>query len=249
MLSFTEYLKENAADLDAALKNFILQMINSGNSYASLHAKITGGKVMTAAEMYREYPEYFDGNIARWEKNDHLMYVVFNHGGFVVSVDKNSGDIVDGKVYFYGDATNVIKGFRWQEVKHEKHFEKVTVYTTGEFMGNVHRRDMNTLTIRVGKYAQYHDAINLIYKQKGKQKMASQWISYDPFVVVVPTAKAINPDDMMGASEPGSTPGVSISRSRYSSFDDRWRSDFMAKLKAAHVPILWSHEDRGKMKG
>lgn len=244
MLSFTQYLTENAADLDGALKNFILQMINSGSNYASLHGKITGGKVLTAAEMQREYPEYFDGNIANWKKDDHLVYVLFNHGGMAVSVNKNTGEIVDGSHMFYGDAKNVVTGFRWEEVKTEKTFENVTVYQSGDFMGNIIRRDMKKLTIRIGKYAQYHKAINLIYLEKGKQKMRQTWVaSHSPFVVVVPTNKAINPDEMYGASEPGSTPGVSVARSRYSSFDPRWESDFMAKLKAEHVPIVWSHEN------
>jgi hypothetical protein len=147
--------------------------------------------------------------------------------------------------YGHGSEQNIFKGFRWEQVKNEKRFKNVAVYLTGG-MGNIIRVDCRELVIQVGKYAQYDRAISVKYLQKGKQKWNGVWATYDPFVVVVPMDKAINPDDMFGDEDISNTPGVTVKKGRYRSFDPRWRTDFVAQLKAKHVPVLWSHADKDK---
>lgn len=116
-------------------------------------------------------------------------------------------------------------------------YENCTFYTTGEFMGNVLRRDCRSLEIDIVPYAQYPAAIQLTFVKKGCRTKLRTVICYHPYLVVVPTDRAIEPDDMM---VPLDKPGFELltQQSRYSSFDDGWRTDFDAKLVAAGVPIL-----------
>ena len=111
-------------------------------------------------------------------------------------------------------------------------FQNVTIYRTGEFIGNVHRTDCREVTVETVEYAQYTSALQVTYLEKGKRNKRRFVLTYKPFFVIVPTAQAIEPDGMMKPNGDGS------SISRYSSFDDGWIRDFDEKLKAAGVPIL-----------
>jgi hypothetical protein len=251
MLTFNQYLKESAADFDPALKNFQSQVLGSSGYYTSLNnlksSKLVSGK--EAEQMVRDdFGDHFDRmfpNPSQSFDDSKFAFVLFMgsgaHASLLVSVDKHNGDLKMGKDYFHGNDNNIFKAFRWEQVKNEKTFKNATVYLTGG-MGNIIRVDCREIKIQVGKYAQYDKAISVKYLQKGKQKWQGVWATYDPLVVVVPTDKAIQPDDMFGDAELSSTPGVTVKKSRYSSFDPRWKSDFLAQLKAMHVPVLWSHE-------
>jgi len=117
-------------------------------------------------------------------------------------------------------------------------FENCTFYTSGEFMGNIHRRDCRSLEIFIKPYAQYPSAIELTFVKKGCRTKLRTVLTYKPYLVVVPTSSAIDPDSMMHNERPGCSPDVTVSESRYSSFDDRWRTDFDKKLAEAKTPIL-----------
>lgn len=252
MHSFSQYLKESSADFQPALQNFQNQVLSSSGHYTSLN-NLKTAKVISANDARQElvaggmddpdevYPHLLD--------DSKYVYVSFSSGpgrfGLLVSISKSNGDIVMGKSFFYGHEHNIFKGFRWEQIKNEKRFKNVTVYLTGG-MGNIIRVDCRELVIQVGKYAQYDRAILVKYLQKGKQKWQGIWATYDPFVVVVPTDKAINPDSLFGDAELSSTPGVTVKKGRYSSFDPRWKADFVDQMKAHHVPVVWSHEDKDK---
>ena len=116
-------------------------------------------------------------------------------------------------------------------------FTRATLYLGGE-MG-VRRSDCRMIEIETGqKYAQYTDAIKVTWLAKGKRKTRSTMLTYDPFVLVMPTCKAIDPDSVLGPASVGSSPGVTVRRSRYSSCDPRWRSDFMARVDKADALFL-----------
>jgi len=176
-----------------------------------------------------------------------FIFVQFKNAGnfgLIVSIDRHSGDIKLGKDYFYNDSTNVLKNFRWEQVKNEKTFKNVALYLKNETMGNINRINCREVKIQIGKYAQYDRAINLKWLEKGKSKWRGVWVNgYKPFVVVVPMDRAIEPDSLFGDEELSSTPGVTMRRGRHMSFSSGWTDDFTKALKDKHVPVLWSHDD------
>lgn len=251
MLSFNQYLTESSADFEPALKNFQSQVLSSPGYYTSLN-NLKSAKVISGKEAEQMVRRDFDNNFDHFFPNPErsfndgeFAFVLFSGSGLLlVSISKKTGDIVLGKDIFYA-TPNIFTGFRWEQVKHQKSFKNATVYLTGG-MGNIIRVDCREVVIQVGKYAQYDKAILVKYLQVGKQKWSGVWASYEPFVVVVPRDKAISPDGIYGDENLAKTPGVVVQKGRYKSFDPQWRKDFVAQLKAKHVPVLWSHEDKDK---
>jgi hypothetical protein len=115
-------------------------------------------------------------------------------------------------------------------------FQNCTFYRPGEFMGNIIREDCRQLTITAGqKYAQHNDAVKVEYTPKGARKSCSFWLTYKPFLIVVERKEAIDPPSMFGELKLGQDPAVTLQTSRYSSFDERWLSDFLEALAAEYV--------------
>lgn len=115
-------------------------------------------------------------------------------------------------------------------------FADCALYTASDFMGNIERSDCRLVTITEGVgYAQYKNAIRVEYTPKGARKLRSFMLTYNPFLVVLAAKDAIEPDSMFGPSMPASGAGVAVSTGRYSSFDKRWRSDFLAVLQAKNI--------------
>lgn len=248
MKTFSQFLTEQAKDFDMALRNFVSKVLEVPGKYAPSFRNVKTFNIINAQKA-REYEEdQYGEKTKRPEKFDDSKYAYITFGSatdkiaFLVSVDRNSGDIDMDRVYFNPGEQNIFKGFGWEQVRQRKVFEKVTLYLEGG-MGNIVRVDCRELHIETGPYAQYSKTIHVKYLEKGKSKWRGTVIGYKPFVVVVPTAKAIQPDSLFGEPDTSSTPGISVSRSRYSSFDPRFVSDFVDKLKDAKVPILWSHEE------
>ncbi len=120
-----------------------------------------------------------------------------------------------------------------------KVFENVTMYRTGEFLGGIHATVCKSLELRFDvKYAQYDDAIEVRYTEKGKRSLrgftlcgASRWLR------VCDVKQAIEPDPAMVPSE-SSTPGMTCKVSRYTSCDPRYQTDFEDKAESAGVVWL-----------
>ena len=112
-----------------------------------------------------------------------------------------------------------------------KEFKDVTIYTPG-FWSNIVRIDAKWARIGVGPYAQHKECVHGEYIEKGKRK-PQNLVSYG-YVVVVPTAHAIQPDDLYLPF----LDGASSSPTRYSMADSRWRTDFDEQLLSSNVPIL-----------
>lgn len=118
-------------------------------------------------------------------------------------------------------------------------FSNVTIYLKSGF-GSINRIDVREVTIEQGvKYAQYTDAIKLTYLEPRKRNLRGSYLTYKPFLIVVRREDAFDPQSALGEPELGSTPGISVRSSRYSSFDDRWVSDFRAELAAKNVTPLF----------
>jgi len=119
-------------------------------------------------------------------------------------------------------------------------FESCSLYVSSEFMGNIVRRDCRAATITVGvEYAQYNNAIKVEYTPKGARKRQGFYLTYKPFLVVLSAKDAIDPDSMLGGASSGGSPGVTVAMGRYASFDQRWKSDFVAALAAKNIQPLY----------
>lgn len=114
-------------------------------------------------------------------------------------------------------------------------FQNVTLYRVGGMFG-VSRVDCKTLIINTGqKYAQYNDAIKIAYLKKGSRKSWSgAMLDYRPWLRVVDTKQAIQPEDPMQLKGDGST------ATKYTSCDPRWCTDFEDLLDASGVKLLCS---------
>lgn len=112
-------------------------------------------------------------------------------------------------------------------------FENVTLYLQTDF--SPRRIDTRSLTIRTGvQYAQYEHAVEIFWIQGRRRTPCSAVLTSNPFLIVVARDQAIHSPETM-APLPRSlglqtTPGVESTMSRYSSFDPRWRTDFLAAL-------------------
>lgn len=107
---------------------------------------------------------------------------------------------------------------------HKWSFENVAMYhNTGSFAPR--RIDCRKLIVTTGvAYAQYNDAVRVEYVEKGKRTPHAFIMGYRPWIRVCEIKDAVKePESLVPA---GSAPGVTCQRSRYTSCDPRWKTDF-----------------------
>ena len=104
-----------------------------------------------------------------------------------------------------------------------------TIYTTGEFFGSVNKYEGKIIDFGVRPYAQYTEAPFFKYIPKGKRKPRGCIKGdYNPYLVIL---KGYNhPDPQSMFNDPRYTEGLVIKESRYTSFDERYKTDFDAVL-------------------
>ena len=113
-----------------------------------------------------------------------------------------------------------------------KEFKDITIYTPGNVvLANICRIEAKWARIWVAPFAQYNRAVHVEFIRKRRRK-AEAFVSSDrPYVVVVPTAHAIQPDAPYLPAVDGTSSG------RYYAADPRWRMDFDEQIHSANVPI------------
>ena len=119
-----------------------------------------------------------------------------------------------------------------------KGFENVAIYTDDDMWGNILRFDARQAKIWTGPHAQYQNAVFVEFVGIGKRKGESLVRADDPYVVVVPLNRALEPDELYV-----DTTG-SVSAARYCTTDPRWREDFDLKLQLSSIPILADYRAR-----
>ncbi len=102
--------------------------------------------------------------------------------------------------------------------------EKITVYTTSEFMGNVQKYEGTLIDQGKMKYAQYDNAPFVSFIPKGKRNGCRIVKGYNPYILILKGWNHPEPDGMYGEARQGD--GVTIRESRYASFDDGYKIDF-----------------------
>jgi len=106
---------------------------------------------------------------------------------------------------------------------------KATIYTTSEFMGNVFKIECTLVDFGFRKYAQYDKAAFVRYIPKGKRTETGFTKGYHPYILILEGHGHPEPEDMfldLGKSESG----LNVKRSKYMSFDDRYKTDFDAVI-------------------
>jgi hypothetical protein len=109
--------------------------------------------------------------------------------------------------------------------------DKVTIYFRGEdsLMGNVHKVEARLWAHGTKEYAQYQAAPFIIYTPKGKRNKRGFTATSHPYILVVKGwGQWPAPPDPF--TSPVSEGGVTVTKSRYLSHDDRYVQDFEAVL-------------------
>lgn len=119
-----------------------------------------------------------------------------------------------------------------------KEFKDITIYTPGNSIWpKIVRIDAAKAKIWVAPFAQHKEAVYVEFTRKGKRKTETLVSTGKPYVVVVPTTHAIQPDDLY------LPPVEGVSSTRYGVADPRWRTDFDEQLRSANVPTLADYRD------
>ena len=117
--------------------------------------------------------------------------------------------------------------------------EAITVFVIGEFGLGVHTYEGWLVEHGRHKWAQYDAAPFVTFVPVGKRNPRHWQGHYRPYCVVLRGHNLpIAPESPFEKVESG-VEGVTVSRSKYTMFDDRWGTDFDTKLDA----FLQSHPD------
>lgn len=106
--------------------------------------------------------------------------------------------------------------------------DKITIYTSSGFMGNICRYQATYVSHGAGKYAQYENSQFLHYIPAGKRKPHSIRGTYHPFILVLRGHGHPNPGDFFG--EERQSGSFSVKESRHSSFAPEWKWEFNAMI-------------------
>jgi hypothetical protein len=110
---------------------------------------------------------------------------------------------------------------------------KVTIYTRSEFFGNIVKREAYLKEIKIGKWAQYGKAVYTTMKIKHKRGFQTNVQSYNPYIVIVEGWNRPDPKDMFDVIE--QRENVTVKKSSYSSFDDRFSTDFDSLVDSGKI--------------
>ena len=99
--------------------------------------------------------------------------------------------------------------------------EKVTIYLPNEFMGNINQIEARLIEHGYQQYAQYKSVPFVKFIPKRKRNIRKYIKGFKPYILILngwghtaPDAMLIETDDPL------------VSRSKYSSYDSKWQSDF-----------------------
>jgi hypothetical protein len=105
-------------------------------------------------------------------------------------------------------------------------------------MGNIVKLEVWLVEHGTCKYAQYEKAPFVKFIKKGARTLLKIQQSYSPFLVIAEGWNLpLTPEDLYSVSLPSSD-GVKITTSKYSSFDERFVTDFEAQMAKSKINVL-----------
>lgn len=114
---------------------------------------------------------------------------------------------------------------------------KVTVITTNEFFGNMNVFEGRLVDFGTRPYAQYSNAPYVKFIPTRKRKPVCIMKTYNPTLIVIDgVGHNLTPNDEVVLSE---TSEVRVTTLKYSSFDPRYVTEFLAKLKEKNIEPLF----------
>jgi hypothetical protein len=109
---------------------------------------------------------------------------------------------------------------------------KATIYWTGDFGGGPNKTEVKLLDVGTKPYAQHASAAYAVFVPKGKRKPRQIGPEgFHPYILVLEGWDHPEPDDCFTPREL-STTGCVVRRSRYTMFDERYQTEFDAKIDA-----------------
>ena len=121
-------------------------------------------------------------------------------------------------------------------------YTNVTIYRSGEFMGNYHGIRCKSATVWTGKVGYGGGwCVNVTYMEKGKRKERGFSQSSHYSIVIADGWKCPEPAGMFGAARTTET-GLTVSEGRHSSFSDGWRADFERDVLPACTVLANYHD-------
>jgi len=108
--------------------------------------------------------------------------------------------------------------------------DQVTIYRSGEMFGSIFKTEGTLIECGLQKYAQYDAAPFVKFIPKGKRTGRGFVQGYKPYVVILKGVNHPEPQGMFKTIR--ETDEVTVRQSIYSSFDDRWKTDFDEVLNA-----------------
>jgi hypothetical protein len=112
--------------------------------------------------------------------------------------------------------------------------QRVTLYFRGEVFGNIQKMEASAFAVATGPYAQYSDAVSVVFMKKRERTPRGFTQSYRPSLLILGGWNHPDPAPMFGRPEPSSSPDITVQRSAYSCCDEGWQRDFNA-LIGAHI--------------
>lgn len=107
---------------------------------------------------------------------------------------------------------------------------QVTIYSASEFMGNINRYEGTLIEHGAGPYAQYKNAPFVTFVPKKKRNAVKIRKGYKPFLLILEGTGHPEPPSMFGEAIVTLPVAGEMKESKYSSFDDRWETDFDAMI-------------------
>ena len=109
--------------------------------------------------------------------------------------------------------------------------DRVTLYFSGEMMGNYHRIECRSAEISLRAYAQFSAAIEVRFMQKGCRRVRGFMQTDSPSLLVLEGWGHPQPAGIFDESTREEvSPGVTFTKGRHSGFSPGWRLDFDAMI-------------------
>jgi hypothetical protein len=106
----------------------------------------------------------------------------------------------------------------------------ITVYYTGEFMGNIIKQEGKLVKVGRRDYAQFNNSPFVQYVPKRKRKALHLQKGYRPYMLVLKGHGHPEPAELFGKILDNCHPSVVMSQSTYTGFSGNWVKDFEAKI-------------------